>query len=41
MSITNSILKLLNMKDNNIKFDESFLEARNIKWKRCPTAGVR
>lgn len=35
MSITNSILKMLNIKDTNIKFDENFLEERNIKNKRC------
>lgn len=35
MSITNSILKILNMKDKNIKFDENFFEERNIKNKRC------
>ena len=35
MSITNSILKILNMKDINIKFNDNFLEERNIKNKRC------
>ena len=35
MSINNSILKILNMKDKNIKFNENFLEERNIKNKRC------
>ena len=35
MSITNSILKILNMKDTNIKFNENFLEERNIKNKKC------
>ena len=34
MSITNSILKILNMKDKNIKFDENYLEERYIKEKR-------
>lgn len=34
MSITNSILKLLNMKDKNIKFDKNFLEEVIIKEKR-------
>ncbi len=33
MSINNSILKLLNMKDSNLIFDENFCE-RNIKNKR-------
>ena len=35
MSINNSILKLLNMKDSNLIFDENFCEERNIKNKRC------
>lgn len=35
MSITNSILKMINMKDINIKFDENFLEERTIKGKKC------
>ena len=35
MSITNSILKLLNMEDNNLIFNENFLEERIIKGKRC------
>jgi len=35
MSITNYTLKLLNMKDENIKFDENYLEERYIKDKRC------
>ena len=35
MSITNSILKLLNMEDKNLVFDENFLEERKIKEKRC------
>ena len=35
MSITNSILKLLNMKDPNLIFDENFIEERQIKNKRC------
>ena len=34
MSITNSITKLLNMEDDNLNFDENFLEERNIKGKR-------
>lgn len=35
MSITNSILKLLNMKDSNLIFNENFIEERIIKNKRC------
>ena len=35
MSITNSILKLLNMKDLNLNFNENFIEERQIKGKRC------
>ena len=35
MSITNSILKLLNMKDPNLIFNENFIEEREIKNKRC------
>ena len=35
MSINNSILKLLNMKDSNLIFDENFFEEMNIKNKRC------
>lgn len=35
MSINNSILKLLNMKDSNLIFDENFCEERNFKSKRC------
>ena len=35
MSITNSITKLLNMEDTNLKFNEDFLEERKIKGKRC------
>ena len=35
MSITNSILKLLNMKDFNLIFNENFIEERKIKNKRC------
>ena len=35
MSINNSILKLLNMKDKNINFNENFVEERKIKNKRC------
>ena len=35
MSITNSILKLLNMKDFNLIFGENFIEERKIKNKRC------
>ena len=31
MSINNSILKLLNMKDKNLNFTENFVEERNIK----------
>ena len=34
MSINNSILKLLNMKDSNLIFDENFCEEKNIKNKR-------
>ena len=34
MSINNSILKLLNMKDSNLFFDENFCQERNIKNKR-------
>ena len=34
MSINNSILKLLNMKDKNLNFTENFIEERNIKNKR-------
>ena len=33
MSITNSITKLLNMEDTNLKFNEDFLEERKIKGK--------
>ena len=35
MSITNSILKLLNMKHPNLIFNENFIEERKIKNKRC------
>ena len=35
MSITNSILKLINMKDPNLIFNENFIEERQIKDKRC------
>ena len=35
MSITNSILKILNMKDKNIKFDDNFCEEQEINGKRC------
>ena len=35
MSITNSILKLLNMKDSNLIFNENFIDERKIKGKRC------
>ena len=35
MSINNSILKLLNMKDSNLIFDEKFCDERIIKNKRC------
>ena len=35
MSITNSILKLLNMKDYNLNFNENFIEERQINNKRC------
>ena len=35
MSINNSILKLPNMKDSNLIFDENFFEEINIKNKRC------
>ena len=34
MSINNSILKLLNMKDKNLNFTENFVEERNIKNRR-------
>ena len=37
MSITNSILKLLNMEDNNLIFNEIFLEEKKIKGRRCLT----
>lgn len=35
MSITNSILKLLNMEDKNLIFSENFIEERIINNKRC------
>ena len=35
MSIINSILKILNMKDPNLIFNENFIEEREIKNKRC------
>lgn len=35
MSISNSILKLLNLEDKNLIFDELFLEERTIKDKKC------
>lgn len=35
MSITNSILKLINMEDPNLIFTENFIEERQIKDKRC------
>ena len=35
MSLSNSITKLLNMEDNNLNFNEKFLEERKIKGKRC------
>ena len=35
MSLSNSITKLLNMKDDNLNFNENFLEERKIKGKRC------
>ena len=35
MSITNCTLKLLNMKDKNLKFSENYLEERIINNKRC------
>ena len=35
MSINNSILKLLNMKDKNLNFNENFVVGREIKNKRC------
>ena len=35
MSITNSILKLINMKDPNLIFNDNFIEERQIKDKRC------
>ena len=33
MSINNSILKLLNMKDKNLNFNENFVVEREIKNK--------
>ena len=33
VSINNSILKLQNMKDKNLKFNENFVEERNINVK--------
>ena len=35
MSITNSILKLLNIKDSNLIFNENFIDKRKIKGKSC------
>ena len=35
MSLSNSITKLLNMKDNNLNFNENFLDERKIKGQRC------
>lgn len=35
MSINNSIIKILNMEDKNIKFKENFIEERKIDKKRC------
>lgn len=35
MSINNCILKTLNLKDKNIKFEENFVEERKIKGNRC------
>lgn len=35
MSINNSILKMINMKDKNLNFNENFVEERIIKGKRC------
>ena len=35
MSINNCILKTLNLKDKNIKFEENFVEERKVKGKRC------
>ena len=35
MSISNCILKTLNLKDKNIKFEEEFVEERKIKGNRC------
>ena len=35
MSINNCILKTLNLKDENIKFEENFVEERKVKGKRC------
>lgn len=35
MSISNSILKLLNMEDPNLIFDENFLEERIVNEKKC------
>ena len=35
MSLSNSITKLLNFKENNLIFDENFFESRTIKNKKC------
>ena len=35
MSLSNSITKLLNMEDNNLIFNENFLEEKIINNKRC------
>lgn len=35
MSIINSILKMLNMKDKNFIFNENFITERKIQEKRC------
>ena len=35
MSLSNSITKLLNFKENNLIFNENFFESRTIKNKKC------
>ena len=35
MSLSNSITKLLNFKEDNLIFDENFFEIRTIKNKKC------
>ena len=36
MSLSNSITKLLNFKENNLIFNENFFESRTIKNKNVP-----